>query len=171
LGLHFEANLRDKETFEGASFSMFFSFCARARGEARIVHRRGEKWICIGAIYWLDGRSGARGVGSDRGARTRLVRRSRSQAHEDGKGNGERGIKLPRFGMEARSPPRNSFTANRSTVCTSGPMQDRLGDGVTEMSVRPFQFRRRSVEMCSSQGRRRFRTCQQKRRGQGPRLC
>jgi len=53
---------------------MFFSFCARARGAAGIVHGRGEKWICIGAIYWLDGRRGARRVGRDRGYNTCAAR-------------------------------------------------------------------------------------------------
>src|SRR4029077_3136418 len=42
---------------------------SRGRGAAGIVRGRGGKWICMGAIYWLDGRRGAQGVVSDRGRR------------------------------------------------------------------------------------------------------
>jgi hypothetical protein len=46
---------------------MFFAFRSRGHGAAGIVRGRGGKWICMGAIYWLDGRRGALRVGGDRG--------------------------------------------------------------------------------------------------------
>jgi hypothetical protein len=91
LGLDFEANSGDKETFEGASFLMFFVFRLCASGAAKNVYTRGRKWICVGAVYWLDGHRGAGRVGGDRGRVDLSGCRARPQAREDEEGKARTG--------------------------------------------------------------------------------
>jgi hypothetical protein len=103
-------------------------------GAAGIVHGRGGKWICVGAICWWDGRRDARRWISDRGpfrgrklARMRkgelkrgMVHRTRLSLREDRFGRSRR-QSLLRF-WNGRAGTRHSLRF-RSTWCRGGLRQ------------------------------------------------
>jgi hypothetical protein len=79
---------------------MFFVFRLCARGAAKNVYTYGRKWTCMGAIYWLDGRRGARGVVTNRGMRE--------------KSESKRAVQSTSFSGRCRSPSRHHFHGARA---------------------------------------------------------